>query len=452
MTKLNALFARYFIGGIIFVLIIIILLSNYITTIFFTDFLTTLDKKSNDAIIDNVRGLLINDARTGFYKIYLDTVAIEGTVEMTLYKGEAHVFSSGPETAVFGPEESHYVKIFEEDETTLYIYTFPINNDEYTLKIYRVNDIRLIKQNDEYLNRTNLMYLGVFILALGFAIILSLLMAKRFNQPILTIKENINYIKKGQYKNIKETTTKAKELHELSNEINLLAVSKENEENLRKRLSSDIVHELKTPITALSANLEAILDGIYKPDQERIKVLLDQTNRLARLVNGLSKLTILETNAEHMQIDRVNLSTMLHDIFVTFEPSITEKGLQSIKDIENDIYILGDEDKLLQSFVNIISNALKYTEKGSITITLEKVMNQAVVTVTDTGIGIDEKDLPFVFERFYRSDISRSRQTGGAGIGLAITKAVISAHDGEIFASSVKGQGSTFTTTLNLAE
>ncbi len=153
-----------------------------------------------------------------------------------------------------------------------------------------------------------------------------------------------------------------------------------------------------------------------------------------------------------MQINRVNLSTMLHDIFVTFEPSITEKGLQSIKDIESDVYILGDEDKLLQSFVNIISNALKYTEKGSITISLEKVMNQAVVTVTDTGIGIDEKDLPFVFERFYRSDISRSRQTGGAGIGLAITKAVISAHDGEIFASSVKGQGSTFTTTLDLAE
>ncbi|MCK5812271.1 MAG: hypothetical protein KAG94_05195 [Clostridiales bacterium] len=452
MTKLNALFARYFIGGIIFLLVIIILLSNYITTIFFTDFLTTVNLKSNEAIIDNIQGLLINKAPTGFYKSYLKTVANEGNAELTLYKGDIHVFSSGPETVALGPNEKMYEKVFKEDEATLYTYKFLIENEEFVLKIYRVNDIRFIKQNVEYLNRTNLMYLSVFILAVAFAIVLSLLLAKKFNQPILTIRENINYIKKGKYKNIKKTTTKARELQELSNEINLLAASKEQEENLRKRLSSDIVHELKTPITALSANLEAILDGIYKPDQERIKVLLDQTNRLARLVNGLSKLTILETNAEHMSVDKINLSTMLHDIFVTFEPSIKEKGLQSIKNIKNDIYILGNEDKLLQSFVNIISNALKYTEYGSITVSLEKTMNQAVVTITDTGIGIDEKDLPFVFERFYRSDISRSRQTGGAGIGLAITKAVIAAHDGEIAVNSVKGQGSTFITTLDLVK
>ncbi|MBN2853450.1 MAG: hypothetical protein JXQ23_12010 [Clostridia bacterium] len=453
MTNLNRLFAQYFIIAIICVLLVMILIFNYTSTIFFTDFLATTYEKSNDTVFETIKVLLENDAFFGFYRRnFLESIAQDGTIELILFQDEEHIMSVGPINFVIGPDQSTFIHAFEEDNSIKYVYTFTVYEKDFTLTISRLKDIKLVEQNAKYLNRLNLMYLAVFIFALLVTTLLSLMLSKRFNKPIITIKENINYIKRGQYGKIKETDTKAKELKELSVEINQLAISKENEDNIRKRLSSDIVHELKTPITALSANLEAILDGIYEADHDRIKILLDQTNRLSRLVNGLSKLTILETNAEELNKERIDLSSIVKDIIITFEPAILDQNLKFASNIEEDIFVMGNVDKLLQSFINVISNALKYTEKGSIKVNLYKDHGKAVFEVKDTGIGIDEKDLPYVFERFYRSDESRSRQTGGAGIGLAITKAIIQAHDGEVKVESTINVGSTFTIILDTVD
>ena len=449
MTNLNRLFMRYFMIAIISILVVLILVSNYTSTIFFTDFLTTTYEKTNEKIVENFKILIENKASTGFYQKYLQIISADGTIELYLYQNDIFVLSAGPKEHYIGPDISHYKKYFKPEEVLSYQYIFTLDNNTYTVLISRLKDIHLVKENLKYLHKINIMYLGVFLFAILLASILSATLSKRFNKPIITIRENVKYIKKGQYRHIKPATTKAKELKQLSDEISLLAISKENEENIRKRLSSDIVHELKTPITALSANLEAILDGIYKADSERIKVLLDQTNRLSRLVNGLSKLTMIETNTEQLKKEKINLSKTVKDIVVTFEPAIKEKGLACISNIQEDIYMEGDDDKLLQGIVNIVSNALKYTEKGAIKIELYKKKDKATLVILDTGIGIDQSDLPYVFERFYRSDESRSRKTGGSGIGLAITKAIIQAHDGEISVESIKGKGSSFIVTLN---
>ena len=446
MTSLNKLFTQYFIIAIICILIVMILIFNFTSTIFFTEFLVTINEKNNDAIVENVKLIVEDGMKIGYFRRYLEIISIEGTVELSIYKEDKHVLSADPQKInLQEPEE----KFFKESEVIPYEYSFVVDQSNYTINIYRLKDINLLDQNTKYLNNINYMYLIVFIIAILLSAILALTLSRRFNKPILTIKENINYIKQGRYNRIKITETKAKELKQLSEEINDLAKSKENEEKLRKRLSNDIVHELKTPITTLSANLEAILDGIYKADNERIKILLDQTNRLSRLVNGLSKLTILETNSDEIEKTEVNISEMIKDIKITFEPAINEKGLKSFSEIEEGILINGNEDKLLQSFVNVFSNALKYTEKGSISVKLYQKKKSIYFEISDTGIGIDEKDLPYVFERFYRADESRSRQTGGAGIGLSITRAVIQAHDGEIRVESNNKEGSKFTIRLN---
>jgi len=449
MTNLNKLFTQYFILTIVGVLIVMILIFNYTSTAFFTDFLITTNEKSNEAIVENVKSLVADNAQIGYYKRYFSIIAEEGTVELSIYREQTHILGVDPTKMIVGPLEEDHERYFKQEEVIPYEYSFNVDETNYTVYIYRLKNIKLAEQNAKYLNNINYMYLAVFIFAIILSTVLALTLSKRFNKPILTIKENINYIKQGRYNKIKKTETKAKELMQLSEEINDLAISKENEEKLRKRLSNDIVHELKTPITTLSANLEAILDGIYKPDNERIKILLDQTNRLSRLVNGLSKLTILETNSEELHKTNINLSEIINDIKITFEPEITEKGLRCISNIEKNLYIEGNEDKLLQCFVNLFSNALKYTEKGDITINLYQKKKNVYFEIIDTGIGIAKKDLPNVFERFYRADESRSRQTGGAGIGLAITKAAIQAHDGEIKAESELGKGSKFIIILN---
>ncbi|MDX1359555.1 MAG: HAMP domain-containing sensor histidine kinase, partial [Clostridia bacterium] len=265
--------------------------------------------------------------------------------------------------------------------------------------------------------------------------------------------DNVNNISMNRFEDIKPCDTKAAELKELSEDINGLAVQLQEEDSMRKRLSNDIVHELKTPIAVLSTNIEAILDGVYKADDERMSVLLSQTNRLARLVNNLSDLTMLETESKNDRHNQVNLTNVLESIFTVYMPAASDKNIDLQKEIENDLLVNGNEDRLLQVFVNILSNSMKYTDEGgNITIRAFSSGGDIVCEVEDNGIGIDDKDLPFIFNRFYRGDESRSRETGGSGIGLAIAKAVVSSHGGEIKVNSKKGEGTKITVVFQKTE
>jgi signal transduction histidine kinase len=242
---------------------------------------------------------------------------------------------------------------------------------------------------------------------------------------------------------------RTRELHELSRSINELARELEEGEERQRRLTADVAHELRTPLTCLQAAVEAMIDGVWEPTAERLAGCHEEILRLTSLVEDIRLLTSLEW--ENLALDKsdFDLEKMLRQTAEQFLPAAGEKGIAITLDLEGGV-IRADYGRLKQVFINLLSNAVKYTDRGSVTVASRRRdlgggrEPRWELTVADTGIGIPPEDLPHVFERFYRSDKSRNRHTGGSGIGLAIAAAIIKAHGGEISAESADCGGSLF--------
>jgi signal transduction histidine kinase len=218
--------------------------------------------------------------------------------------------------------------------------------------------------------------------------------------------------------------------------VNDLAAALENGERWQKQLTADIAHELRTPLTCLQGNIEAMIDGVWEPAPERLICCREEILRLAKLVEDLNTLSILERENLKLRKSDFDLAKLLSQAVEQFRPLTMEKNIALITEL-SPAPIHADYDKLMQVFINILSNAVKYTDQGSVAVSITNASaGSCEVVIRDTGIGISEEALPHIFERFYRSDKSRNRSSGGAGIGLAIAEAIVSAHGGKITASS----------------
>ena len=452
MTNLNRLFSRYFIITIAIVLVVITLTSNLGGSIFFRNFIAGKNDEQNTKLVDAISDMINTDTlSSNSYPYFLSLFSKQEQVNLVLYNNEELVAYSISRLLM---ARSGQGKLFEEktdDNSIQFVEALFANENieyiDYEIGIYRIsigraNNPLLNSANANFLKTMNILYLVTFAVAMMIAFLAALILSRRFNKPIMQLRDNVNHISMNRYNKIKPCDTKASELKELSDDINELAIQIQGEEDMRRRLSNDIVHELKTPIAVLSTNIEAIMDGVYTADEERMSVLLSQTNRLARLVNNLSDLTLLETENEKTPTDKVDISNILESIYTVYLPAATDKSISLQKEFEDKLIVDGNEDRLLQVFINIVSNSMKYTDEGGkIIMRGYSKNNQIICEIEDTGIGINENDLPFIFNRFYRGDESRSRETGGSGIGLAIAKAVVSAHNGEIEIESKQGEG-----------
>ena len=266
--------------------------------------------------------------------------------------------------------------------------------------------------------------------------------SKKFLNPIYVIKENAKLIEQGKYKKLNEVETNTFELHELSLSVKELADRLNYQEALKRRITTDIAHELRTPLAAIQSHIEAFMDGVWEPNDERLAVIHGEILRLTHLIKELSELSIVEDDEIKLYADNVDLSVTLNDITDSYEPMFIEKNIKLNKNIQDNIVIVGDIDYLKRIFANILSNAYKYTnENGTVNVSLSQINDKIKISVSDTGIGIPKEDLKHIFERFYRSDLSRARETGGTGIGLTITKALVEAHGGTIKIDSEVGKG-----------
>lgn len=215
-------------------------------------------------------------------------------------------------------------------------------------------------------------------------------------------------------------------------------------------MTTDIAHELRTPLAAIQSHIEAFMDGVWKPNDEKLSVIHGEIIRLTKLINELSELSIVEEDEINLKLSNIDLSATLNDIIDSYESMFLDKNINVNKNIQNAINMMGDEDFLKRIFVNILSNAIKYTnEKGTVIVSLEEIKDKIRIIVKDTGIGIPKEDLKYIFERFYRSDLSRNRKTGGTGIGLTITKALVEAHGGTIKIESEVGKGTNVVVEFN---
>jgi two-component system OmpR family sensor kinase len=272
------------------------------------------------------------------------------------------------------------------------------------------------------------------------------------------------------------------ELGRLAQAFNSMASELGRAEALRRQMVADVAHELRTPLSLVQGNLEAILDGMYDLNLENVASVHEETLVLTRLVNDLRDLSLAEADQLHLEQDVVDVADLAGHAAESFQARAAEQEVSLSVQLAPDLPALrGDESRLNQVLINLLSNALRYTPAGgrvvlSAALASEKEQGfpqpasqhdeshpqaagntprtghprrpMLLVSVSDTGQGIPEPDLPLVFERFYRADKSRARSSGGSGLGLAIARQIVQAHGGHIWVESRLGAGTTFAFTL----
>ncbi len=285
----------------------------------------------------------------------------------------------------------------------------------------------------------------------GIGVLFGVLVSRMFSAPLNALAVAADEIGAGHWDHrVKVTGTT--EMKSLAQSFNKMVDQLQRNEALRRNLVADVAHELRTPITALQANIYAILDDAYPMTKTEIAGLYDQIRMLSRLVKDLHELSQAESGQLPMDRQPIDFSQTMEELVSPFRSVAESKGVRLEVDIPANLPLVSaDEERINQVMHNLLNNALRYTpEGGTIEICVRRDGGWLRIEVKDTGEGIGAEHLPYVFERFYRADYARSRQRGGMGLGLAIAKAIVEAHNGKISVTSegVPGKGTTFTVEL----
>lgn len=239
------------------------------------------------------------------------------------------------------------------------------------------------------------------------------------------------------------------ELSRLGEQFDAMAESIEKDRQMEMQLTSDVAHELRTPLMAIQATVEAMLDGVYDTDPEHLSLIESEVRRLSRLVDALLKLSRLERRSQPMNEEVCDVGELAEAVVVSHEMLVQDSGLKIEAHVEGTVKAVCDKDMIKQAVANLVSNAVRYTpEGGRIDVTVRRENGWAVIDVSDTGIGLSPEEEKMVFSRFWRADSDRGRKSGGLGIGLSVVKEIVSQHKGQIKAKGEKGVGSTFTIML----
>lgn len=298
----------------------------------------------------------------------------------------------------------------------------------------------------------NFLLLGSLI-AIAAALVLTFLLSRRILAPVKALTLTARQLGKGDFSQRVQFKDKG-EIGELAQAFNSMASDLERTERLRQNMVADVAHELRTPLTNLRGYLEAIRDGLKKPDADTIRSLNEETILLSRLVDDLQELSLAEAGKLKLNCQLEDIAALINQTVTSVQAQAMAKGLSLSIDLPDKLPAVNlDCQRINQVLRNLLENAVAHTAKGdNITVTARQVDNRIEVSVADTGEGIPTEELPNIFERFYRTDKSRTRATGGSGLGLTIARRLVEAHGGQIEARSEPGKGSCFTFTLPLSE
>ena len=239
------------------------------------------------------------------------------------------------------------------------------------------------------------------------------------------------------------------EVGELAGAFNSMAQELAAAETVRRNMVADVAHELRTPLSNLRGYMEAIKDGLVTPDATTIDTMHEEVGVLTRLIEDLQELALAESGQLGLDFQACDLADLSRKEIAAHLPTAEEAGVTIVSDLPDSAPLRGDPGRLAQAVRNLLTNAVNYTpEGGMVTVSVSTSGDEVEVRVSDTGPGIPEDQIPQVFERFYRVDRSRSRATGGTGLGLTIARRLVEAHGGRITLDSQVGEGASFSIVL----
>jgi signal transduction histidine kinase len=289
---------------------------------------------------------------------------------------------------------------------------------------------------------------GVIAIILTF--LFSMLFSRSLTSPLQYIVSVANEVRHGNL-SVRTDMTGRDEFAQLGRAMDEMVASIERNVVIERQLTIGMAHELRTPLMAMQATIEAMIDGALPLDRARLAILDSEVVRLGRLVEAQLRLARLERGSDTMQVEELNLTELVSDLVVANEVLINNAELTLSFTAGSNVMVNGDADLLLQATTNLISNAVQYTPAGGqITIEVRAVRQVAQIIVSDTGVGISPEDIAQIFLRFWRANSGRSSEDDSLGIGLAMTKGIANLHRGWVDVESTLGKGSIFTINIPL--
>ena len=295
-----------------------------------------------------------------------------------------------------------------------------------------------------------LQFAGAVLLAVGLAVGTGTLLMRRIAYPLEGFVLAAQSVSRGDLGMRVPTGSGISELDRLGEAFNTMTDSLQHSDQARNAFLADVTHELRTPLTVIKGTAETLEDGAIDDPEGRVSLLASmqrETDRLIRIVNDLLVLTRADAGALHLDLRPLDLAELARSRCDQLTPLAARRRVNlQVAAEEEWICVLGDSDRLAQVFDNLLDNAIRHTrDDTAVTVTVRREGEEVLCAVEDQGSGIPADHLPFIFERFYRVDSARNRNNGGAGLGLAIVRALVQAQGGHINAQSEEGEGTTIT-------
>jgi signal transduction histidine kinase len=300
-----------------------------------------------------------------------------------------------------------------------------------------------------FLNNINRMLVFGAIGAMVVSLLLGIFLARTLTRPIREITTATRAVADGDLDH-KVPVRSRDEMGELATSFNMMSAKLAQSINLRRQMTADIAHELRTPISVILGHTEAMHDGVLPPSEETFDIIRDEALRLERMVDDLRTLSRADAGELALTYHLVSVQDLVDQTIKAYRPQARKKDIKLHVEASPDLPEVNiDPDRMAQVLSNLLSNALRYTHQGGdITLSARHTAGEVEIRVHDSGPGIEPEELPNIFDRFYRTDKSRQRESGGSGLGLAIAKSIVEGHGGRIWAESEPGEGTTIAIAL----